>query len=311
MLNGHNEATAALIDWAARSGDPLAVRLARKALVALHTTTALEQISFPTGLASSYDLLRGWPAAPVRAVSAKGLTVRGADVVGPGGTSYGSATIAVQKAGGPARNLVRNSGFTAWKGRTPVGWTVTGAGAGAGVYGTVRRGGVPRSVRITADPGGHVVVQQDLPKVTRATRFTVSWTASLARSPGVDSRPGDVVLQAVCGRRATNVAVADVRSPLRVQERISGQIRAGCTPRVKLYQSDGGARADVTYADVAVRVSDAVGTARAPRYPVSVVDVPTVSLRVRYSGSGWLQAWWCGQWTTLGYLRSTADLFTA
>jgi hypothetical protein len=118
----------------------------------------------------------------------------------------------------------------------------------------------------------------------------------------VDSRPGDVVLQAVCGRRATNVAVSDVRAPVRAQERISGQVPAGCTPRLKLYQSDGGAPSDVTYSDVGVRVSDPVGSAWAPRYPISVVDVPTVALRVSYTGSGWLQAWWRGQWTTLGYL---------
>jgi hypothetical protein len=298
VLNGHNESVAALIEWARLSGDPEALKLARRTLASLHATIRLEEISFPTGVATSYDLLRGWPASQLRVVPLTALTVHAARIVEPDGTDLGAATLAVQKASGQGPELLTNAAFTAWSAGGPTGWAVIGSAA----HGGVEPGTDPRSVRIRSDGAGHVVVQQTLPKVTRTTRLTVSWTAQLARTVGVDSTPGDVVLQAVCGLTTTTVAAADVRSPIRAQEGISGEIPSGCLPRVKLYQADGAAPSDVTYADVSLRVSDPIGTAQAPAYPMSVLDVPDVSIRLAYSGSGWLQGWWHGRWTTVGFL---------
>ena len=317
VLNGHNEAVLALARWAKRTGDPTALDVARRALSALHTTTQLAEVPFPDGVASSYDLLRGWPAAPLRAAPRAGLTVHGAWMVGFSRTGrsadVGAARVVVQKVTGRGPERLRNASFSAWTHGTPTGWTVAGQGRAA----SIRRGEVAGSVRVVSNGTAHVVVQQTLPVVAKATQFTVAWTARLAVVRGVDSTPGDVVLQAVCGRTVSNVAVtdvavADVRSPQPVEQTVSGRIPARCAPRVKLLQADGAAPSDVTYSGVSLRVSDPIGTARTPVYPMSVLDVPEVSIRLTYSGSGWLQAWWRGRWTTLAILpqgtRSTVTV---
>ena len=106
----------------------------------------------------------------------------------------------------------------------------------------------------------------------------------------------------VCGRRVTGIAAADVRSTNLGLESITGTIPAGCAPRVTFSQADGSAQSGVEFAQVRAFVADAVGSATAPAYPLSVVSVPTVSLTVTYTGAGALQGWVQGQWTTFGVL---------
>jgi hypothetical protein len=298
VLNGHNEATSALIQWANRTRDPTALDLARRSLAAIHATSALEEVRLPGGTASSYDLLRGWPAAPLRVVPRGAFTVEKAAVVDGAGNAVSSLSLAVSKATSRAPNLLANATFTKWAAGRPVGWVV----AGAGGYGTVSKGAAPGSIRIRSGGRGHVAAYQDLPKATVARQYTVSWRARLTRPYEQVSMPGDVVLQAVCGANVTAIAVADVRSTTLGAESITGKIPAGCAPRVKLYQADGCWPSNVEFAQVSAFAADAVGGATAPRYPISVVSVPTVSLQVTYTGSGRLQGWFQGQWTTFADL---------
>jgi hypothetical protein len=302
VLNGHDLATESLILWADRTRDPKALDLARRSLAALHKTSELEEVQSPSGTASSYDLLRGWPAAPLRAVPSGALTVDRTVVADGDGNALSSLSLAVTKATPRAPNLLKNASFSTWKSGVPVGWAVTGQGS----HGRVSKGGVAQSIRITSDGSAHIEAHQDIAKLKVATQFTVSWRARLARPVGRPSMPGDVVLLAVCGGRATAVAMADVRSTTMGLESITGKIPAGCAPRVKLYQADGSLPSTVDFAQVNLFTTDAVGRATVPRYPLSVLATPTVSLKLTYSGRGCLQGWAQGRWVTFASLPEAA-----
>jgi len=138
--------------------------------------------------------------------------------------------------------------------------------------------------------------------VKSGTDYTVAWRANVARPGGKASSPGDVMAYSICGGYGTVAAVADVRSANFAQETISGHVNAGCRLRVQFYQADRTLPSSVEFAEVSVTVADPIGAASTPRYPALVLDNPAVSLKVTYTGHGWLQAWYKGRWSTLGFM---------
>jgi hypothetical protein len=75
VLNGNNDALLVLRSWAEFSGDTRASALTRSVLASLRSVLPLYEIDSPTGIVSSYDLLRGtYPSAPLRAVGDLALT---------------------------------------------------------------------------------------------------------------------------------------------------------------------------------------------------------------------------------------------
>jgi len=75
VLNGNNDALLVLRSWAEFSGDTRASALTRSVLASLRSVLPLYEIDSPTGIVSSYDLLRGtYPSAPLRAVGDLAVT---------------------------------------------------------------------------------------------------------------------------------------------------------------------------------------------------------------------------------------------
>jgi hypothetical protein len=299
VLNGHNEALGAVLMWARRTGDPRAVDLAQRATTALHTTTALEEVPFPTGLASSYDLLRGYPAAPLRVASTGWLTLTSAALVDAAGHPVGPLVLPVAAPADPGPNLLVNGTFTDWTGTTPQGWRPSLTQSGTIGHG--QDGGVA----LTSTGPGEVELLQEVPasSVQAGRPYTASWQAAVHSREGTASSSGRVVLRARCGATVTELAAADVRGTGQVTESITGTPNAGCALQVLLAKADPVDRpVTIEYRDVAVRLSEPVGAAVPPSYPMSVLQVPRLFARVTFTGSGTLQGYTGGRWITVGSL---------
>ena len=303
VLNGHSDAAVALVDWARRSGDPVAADLAGRSVAALRTTTALAEVALPTGVASAYDLLRGYPAAPLRVLPGpRGLTVRAAALTDGEGTTLAPLQLAVGAAAPASPDLLGGAGFGSWKGSTPAGWRL--AGAGTATPGPPRADGAP-TVRLASDGAGTPQLTRDVPAsaVVGGRSYTASWTAVVAHVAGSPTAAARVTLSAVCPRGTTELAVADVRSTTPVTESIEGTAVAGCGLRLTFAKADPPERpGTVDLADPALRLGEPVGAAVAPSYPLSVLAVPRVVAAVTYTGSGQVQARFRGRWLDVGTL---------
>jgi hypothetical protein len=300
VLNGHLEATLCLLQWARRSDDPAVADLLRRSLAALRTTLPLGEVRLPTGTVSSYDLLRGYPAAELRVTSPRALAVHASAVTDGAGAARAPLHLAVAAPGRGAPNLLENGGLTAWNGSRPRGWEVSGP-----TLGTVGPGPVPGTARLTSEGRGTPILYQDVPAsaVSGGQRYTASWKALVPHVPGTPSAAGRVALQATCGKKIKELAAADVRSHVWATESIEGQAVAGCGLRLMLYKADPASlRATIDYGAAQLRLSEPVGAATRPSYPLSVVEVPRVFVTVTYSGAGELQGRLNGRWVTIGAL---------
>jgi hypothetical protein len=315
VLNGHSDAAVSVAAWARRTGDPVARDLADRAVAALRRTTALEEVTLPTGVASSYDLLRGYPAAPLRAVAAPGsgspLDVRSASLTDAAGGVLSPLRLAVARRAAPAPDLFAGAGFGrgagAAGGGLPAGWRSVNPQAGSVAPGPPRADGRP-TLRLTAHGTGTPMLYRDVPAsaVTGGRLYTASWTAIVARVPGTATSAARVVLATVCGARVQEIAAADVRSTTPVVQSIEGRARTGCGLRLTFTKADPpDRRMTVDLVDPALRAAEPVGPAVAPSYPLSVLAVPTVVASITYTGAGRLQARFDGRWIDVGALPAS------
>lgn len=317
VLNGNNEAMIALDSWVRRTHDPRAASLLAELYSALKTTLPLEQVSLAMGTASSYDLLRGYPAARLRVLTSTGLTVRAAVVLNDKSQQISRLAIPSSRAAAYQPSLLSNGSLSAWSAGLPVGWTarVTSRTPGTFVRTT---DGKSAAVRITTSGRSWEALAQDVPatRVLPNAWYRLSWRAKLQHTPNTNSTSGRVGLIAVCpgatprilaenyAVRGNNFSTFDmiVRTP-----------PARCGLRVQLYENDWTfTGSKVTYSNVSLSLPQYASPAVQPTYPLEVLAVKAPRVQVNYTGSGWLQMWSQGRWFTVGTLpqRTTASTIT-
>ena len=318
VLNGHNEAVIALDSWVRRTNDPRAVALLAEVKAALDTTLPLEQVSLPMGVATSYDLLRGYTAAPVRVLTSTGLTVRAAVVLNDKGQQISRLAIPASRAPAYQPSLLTNGNLATWSGGLPLGWKIRVSSRAPGTFARTSDG-TSAALRITSSGRSWEALSQDVPaaKVIPNAWYRLSWRARLIHTPNVNSTSGRVGLIALCPGAAPrilseNYAVRGdkfsgfdllVRTPV-----------ARCGLRVEIYENDWtvkGSRVD--YSTVSLSLPQYASPGVTPIYPLEVLAVRAPRVQVNYTGAGWLQMWSQGRWVTVGTLpkRSTASTITS
>lgn len=274
VLNGNNESLLGLDVFARRYGDARAAALREEVLASLRTTLPLYEVVTTPSVVTSYDLLRGYPAAPLRAVGSLSLSPVS---VQAGRRPTGSFHLPVVAATSPPANLLQ------------------GRGSGAGL-GRIAPTDGPATVTWTVPAS----------RVRPGQRYRLSVHAALERSGPAASGVLHGSLWAVCDGRRSLLARSQVRhtgSPAWVDVVGTTPARRGC-----------GLRVDVTApaAPLTVGHVDAVTLSRAdlavpavhptPLYPISVLDHPELALELTYTGSGHLQAHQDGRWVTIAPL---------
>ena len=317
VLNGNNEAMLALDSWVRRTKDPRAVGLLAEVKSSLSTTLPLEQVPLPMGLATSYDLLRGYSAARVRVLTTTGLTVRAAVVLNDKGQQISRLAIPASRAAAYQPSLLTNGNLATWRAGLPVGWAARVTSRAPGSF--VRTNdGASAAIRITASGRSWEALSQDVPaaKVIPNAWYRLSWRARLEHTPNVNSTSGRVALISVCpnGSRilAENYAVRGggfssfdmiVRTPA-----------AKCGLRVQIYENDWRVKGSkITYSALSLSLPQYASPGVTPIYPLEVLAFRTPRVQVNYTGSGWLQMWSQGRWITVGALpkRNTVSTITS
>lgn len=306
VLNGHLEAVLALDAWQRRSHDPRATALFQEAVGDIPAVLELEHVPVAQGTLSSYDILRGWPAAPLRVASGSSLVVHSAAVVD--GASRSPLTLRTDPPAADAANVLLNPGFDTWTGGVPTAWRMQ-----VGHSSNLSSAGSALGIRTTGT--GWQAVSQTVPasRVVAGTAYRLSWRGKVVIPDGVAGTSGRATAVAYCG--STSVALGD---SLITRGRTFSQfdmllkpVPAGCSIRVTLYQADASvAGTQVVFDDVTLRPAQPLRSGVVPTYPLSVLDSPRAQVELTYTGTGELQAYENGRWHKIAALGSAGPVTT-
>lgn len=300
VLNGHFNAIVALDAFHRRTRDPRAKLLLDRAASATKRLLPLAEVPTAGGLATSYDLVRGYPAAPLRLATSSRLVVQSAAQELPTGPKPVTLAIGPPASDGP--NLLRNSGFSSGGNRIPSGWRQA---QGQRRYVRVASG----SLSIVGSGRQWQTVAQSVPssRIAPGGTYRLSWRGKISIPRGRAGASGGVVVVASCpgGMRAiggNNLIRSRTFTPGDV---VVVAPKERCSLTVILRQSSWDlAGTKVTYDDVKLtRIPAAARTTLV--WPYSVVSAPTSRLTIRYTGVGELQAYENGRWWKVAHLDST------
>ncbi len=290
VLNGNNLALIGLAMHRSSTGDPLAANLFTDGIAAYHRLLPLFEIPVSNNLMSTYDLVRGYPAAPLRLVSASGSLTRA--------TLNGTAvTIPVERTAPAHPNVLVNGDFA----EGDVGWRpVLNQGAIIG-----------GRVVIYPNGAGHTGVQQIIPRGTFPAGSAVTMqfdTRMKKRSTGASTAPL-VSVQGVCpdGVYTNLVRHSSARGENWGTYRASFNAPAeDCDIAVNLLQdvknTSGG---EVEFDNIVVRQADPRGRSLAPAYDYYVWRTPTQDLRIHGQGTFEVQVYVEGAWVQVGRVATT------
>lgn len=302
VLNGHLEAVVALDLWQRHSHDPRAIALFQEAIADVPAVLEHEHVPVNQGIVSSYDMMRGWAAAPIRAASGSSLVVHSAAVVdGSGRTPLTLPT------NGPARegtNVLVNSGFDTWSGGVPTGWRMQ-----VGHSKNLSSVGSALSIRTTGTGWQAVSQTVAASRLTPGTAYRLSWRGRVVIPDGAAGTSGRATAVGYCP--SGNVALGDsaiTRSPSSSQfDMLLKPVPAGCSIRVTLYQASATVAGTlVVFDDVTLSPAQALGSSVVPTYPLSVLASPQAQVELTYTGTGELQAYDNGRWHRVAGLNAAA-----
>lgn len=306
--NGHFENVIGLHDWAAFSKDPRAWALFDEAVADLKGQLPKAEVPAPGGIITSYDLVRGFPAAPLRAVATSPDTVitgtlhNGAPLKVRQDGSTVEAQLPLTDATTPSPSLIVNPRMDNVVNGVPSGWSAIN-GYRAGV---VTAGGM-----VGARPSGTAWagVEQIIPagRFPAGARLSLSFDARLDIPSGQAGAGGKISAYSMCPTTGGTVTTL-------IHE--NGTIRgagignytsdfvapaSSCAIRLQLTT----VRYTVSnttawYDNVMLRVADPVGTSVVPDYDLLVHRTWTNDLTVQGTGSVSLQAWHGGRWQEFG-----------
>ncbi len=304
VLNGHLEAIIGLDLWARNTGTERGARareLFNEAIPVLEGVLPLQEVEVEGGTLTSYDLVRGYPAAPLRLtkVPGKNLRLDRAQLNGVGvDLPVTNATTTT-----PPRLLepffnVRTGGRVANEWRSI---------AAPSSMVTERNG----TVTIRSDKNGWQGIHQIIPssRFEASKPLTMTLDANLTLSEG-KGLSGRVAVYQQCGRDKKDVSLLYETQKTRGREWDTYTMGfnappAGCDMLVQLLHSSYGITGTtVQYRDIELRQADAVGKALKPGDhqvdDLSVREAPTLALSLTGSGTGQLEAYSGGQWQEFG-----------
>ena len=307
VLNGNNEAWLAVNLWAKRTSDPRAVSLAQDVLHSIDVSLPRYQVPFNMGMAQSYDMLRGYGTAYVKAIATGSLTVSSARVVKTDGTTFATVPVVAGALTASGPSVVTNGSLPVAAGTAlPSGWRRITTTSTSSVRSLAESGN--GYVRTTSSGKGWEAWGQDIPatRLVPGQSYRLTFRARLTVPAGKNGTSGRVTVAAVC---SSGLATLFDYGALRGKAWSSFDFMvtmpktAGCAMRLLFYQEDWhvvGSSLDVD--DVSVETPPLISGGVKVPLPLSVIEEPSPLIEVTYTGSGWLGAWFAGHWYRLAYL---------
>ena len=307
VFNGHFRAVIALTSYAKRRvGTPageLAWKLFDEAVESLASEVSKMEVPAEGGILSSYDLVRGYPSVPLRAVPA--------DPSKPAPTITQtlindsiSAVLPVGVQDLPAPNQLRNSGMALEDGRLE-GWTTIGGNP----KGVLLRDGW---VGVRPSGAGWVGVEQTIPagSFPSGAELSLSMVSRLQIPEAEEGTGGRVAVSSVCGGTKTLIH-DDWKNRHRQQAWSASNFKAPsseCAINVALSTySDQATNTTAWFTDVTLRQADRLGVALTPKYDLLVRQTPENSLVLRGEGQVRVQGWYGGRWRNIGPAVTLSD----
>ena len=291
VLNGHLEAVIGLDLWYAKTKNPQAKALVDEALADLEPELAKMEVPTDGGLATSYDLVRGYEAAPLRLV---GSNIKLTTARLNGETPIALKKVTSQTPASPA--LTTNSNFASASGGIATGWGRLGSSqyssAVYGYYRTISGGNAWQGAQQTIKAG----------RFSPGEPLTLTLRANVTKPTNKAGASGRVAAYSVCSTGTTLLYENVVRGAgwndytfgfkapatgcdLLFQFMISPYTLAGTT---------------VLWDDVVVRKADPVGSGALVTgtrfYDLFVHRTPENTITLRGSGKATLQAYHNNRW---------------
>lgn len=308
VYNGHFQAVLALYAWASsdyakkNTDTTEAWALFEEAIKDLAHQVPLMKVPVEGGTMSSYDMVRGYPATPLRAIPVDGSSptitatlLNDAPLKAQGGSA--TVRLPVGATTAPAANLITNPGMNYANGSL-TGWTIVNNNR-AGV--TFKDGWVGVHPTGKAWAG----VEQTIPagKFPAGATMSFAMNSRLQIPEGAAGTGGKVSIYSVCNGTTTLIH-ENAKNRSRQAAWSSSEFKApaaGCSIKLQLLTfSYTVTNTTAWYDDIAIRTADPLGANVKPAYDLLVHRSPTNTLTVKGTGKAQVQAWYGGRWLNVG-----------
>ncbi|MGO1385759.1 MAG: D-glucuronyl C5-epimerase family protein [Arachnia sp.] len=306
VLNGHLEAIIGLDLWERKTGSQKARDLFNEAIGDLEANLPLQEVEVEGGILTSYDLVRGYDAAPLRLtkVAGKGARLDSARMNGvkvnlpltqatsPSQSNILSPVLALTETGSAVEDKWRSI-----------------AGPSSSV---VAVGGAARIKSSVASWQG---IQQIVPRETftpsSALTMTLDAKLTLSEGPGLSGR---VAVYQKCDVGGASLLFETQKPRGRDWDTYTMGFTAppsGCDIWVQLLHSSyGKTGTTVEYRNINLRAADTKGTSFSPSAvavnDLSIRATPTVPLLLTGAGTARLEAYSEGQWQEIDVVQLTS-----
>ena len=287
VLNGHLEALIGLSIWGRDAREPRATALVRESTAQLDSLLSDAEVETPAGLMSTYDLVRGHPAAPLRLVPDSTFHLSAVRLNG----SAVNLPVVARTGGQP--NVLRNSDMTATSNGLPSQWQLVGSRSQV----AASDGGV----RLVTDGRSFQGVSQSVGANTFAAGepLTLSARSRLTVPGGKSGTSGKVIVYERCSSGTRVIfTTTKTRSPQWASQDMAFKAPlSGCSMEVRLTSgTEGPAGTVVEFDDVTLSRADAVGGHVTPSYDLLVHRSPVNTVTLSGTGAATLQAHADGRW---------------
>lgn len=326
--NGHHQAVLGLHTWWKKSGDQEALDLFKEAVGDLSVQIPKSTVPLEGGKMSSYDMLRGFPTTPLRAVSLQNGKITETLLNGQPLTTYPddkprhdkntkAATLPLGTRNGLKPEIMTNPHMDTVVNKVPAGWRA--------VNGDVKGLRGPDEIgMIGVHPNGKAWA--GLEQVVPASAWNKKATAGSLLSFAMDSRleikkdeagtGGKVAIYSVCpapGNKTTTALIHE-NAKNRSQQRVSWSTSdfkapaANCDIKVQLLTySYTVTNTTAWYKNVSLRPADSLGKSTTPAYDLLVHRTATNKLTIKGAGKVAVEAYYGGRWLKFAEGNLTAD----
>ncbi len=288
VLNGHLEALIGLAWWGQNRNEPRATALLDEAIDGLRPLLEASEVDVEAGLLTSYDLVRGYPAAPLRLLGSPGFRWDQAKL---NGNPHAIPTVA--SVAPASRNVLRNSDMSAVSNSLPSYWKSLDSRSQVSAV-----NGVAKVVTNSQDWQGLV---QTVAQGTFAAGepLHLSARSRLTLPTGGAGTSGKIMAYEQCSGR---YKVLHTTTKLRSQTWAHYDLtfpapRAGCALEIRLTSGlKTPSNTIIEFDDVTLSRADEVGKAAKPAYDLRVDRTPANTLTFTGVGQATLQAHRDGGW---------------
>ncbi|RMB60025.1 D-glucuronyl C5-epimerase family protein [Tessaracoccus antarcticus] len=298
VLNGNFEALIALSYWGKTMNEPRATAMVTETVPELRPLLEASEVQVEAGLLSSYDLVRGYPAAPLRLLATSGDFWWGTSRLN---TTFQSIPT-VAAAAPPPPNVLRNSDMSQVTNGVPANWSPLNARSAISAS-----GGALRLVTDGAAWQGAVQSVQ-AGTFTPEEPLTLAVRSRLTLPTGAPGTSGKIMAYERCSGK---YRVLHTTSKLRSTSWASYNVgfpapRAGCSLEIRLTSGNKGpANTVVEFDDVRLSRAEVIGESVTPAYDMLVDRTPVNTLSLTGAGSATLQAHADGRWQDVAEVRLT------